>query len=116
MKIKDHNSVFFSWDLENSIADNDFKVCSELKVKINDTIGEPKSYNFNMKGCNLAFNYMKGWVPPKGHPAERRNYSTENYYMLEKIYMYVRDNVNDFQNEKIRETTKTKYFFNELPS
>lgn len=52
--------------------------------------------------------------PPKGHPAECRNYSAENYYMREKIFMYGRDNVNDFQNEKIRETTETKYFFNDF--
>ena len=49
MTSKDYTSVFFSWDLENSIADNDFKVCSELKVKINDTTCEPKSYNFNIE-------------------------------------------------------------------
>ena len=52
--------------------------------------------------------------PPKGHPAECRNYSAENYYMREKIFIYGRDNVNDFQNEKIRETTETKYFFNDF--
>lgn len=60
----------------------------------------------------LKIRFSEG--PPKGHPAECRNYSAENFYMREKIFMYGRDNVNDFYDEKIRETTETKNFFNDF--
>jgi hypothetical protein len=56
---KDHTCVFFTWDLENSIADDDFQVCSELKVRINDTTCGEQTYNFNMRGSTLALKYMK---------------------------------------------------------
>jgi hypothetical protein len=60
----------------------------------------------------LKIRFSEG--PPKGHPAECRNYSAENFYMREKMFMYGRDNVNDFYDEKIRETTETKNFFNDF--
>ncbi len=56
---KDRTCVFFTWDLENSIADDDFQVCSDLKVRINDETCGEQTYNFNMMGSALALQYMR---------------------------------------------------------
>ena len=56
---KSHDCVFFTWNLLNSIADEDFQKCSSLTVNINDLTCNPCSYTFNMEGSVNALEYIK---------------------------------------------------------
>lgn len=55
---KDHDCLFFTWDLIGSVADQDFRDCKQLNVRINDTTCDSSIYSFNMSGSNLALKYV----------------------------------------------------------
>jgi hypothetical protein len=56
---KTHDCVFFTWNLMNSLADEDFQKCSSLTVNIYDLTCNPCSYTFNMEGSVKALEYIK---------------------------------------------------------
>ena len=43
----------------NSVAVDDFKDCSLVKVRVNDTTCEPGIYTFNMSGSTVALKYIQ---------------------------------------------------------
>jgi hypothetical protein len=56
---KDHEVLFFTWDLLGSKADEDFQACSEVKVRINDSTCGESIYTFKMSGSTLALKYIQ---------------------------------------------------------
>lgn len=55
---QDRTSVFFTYDLENSGLLEDFKNCTTLKVRINESYCETEIYSFNMWKSSSAFTFM----------------------------------------------------------
>ena len=56
---EDHTVVFFTLDFMNSVAVDDFKDCSLVKFRINDTTCESGIYTFNMSGSTAALKYIQ---------------------------------------------------------
>jgi hypothetical protein len=56
---KTHDCVFFTWDLVGSVADQDFRDCRQLNIRINDTTCDTTMYTFNMSGSTLALKYVQ---------------------------------------------------------
>lgn len=56
---QDREVIFFTWDLMGSLAAEDFKDCSTLKVRVNDTVCGESIYTFNMSGSTLALKYIQ---------------------------------------------------------
>jgi hypothetical protein len=50
--------VFFTGDLVNSEFYQDFKKCSLLKIRINETYCDTETYSFNMSKSTSALNFM----------------------------------------------------------
>ena len=55
-----NNIVWLIDDLINSEFINDFKTCSTLKIRINDSVCETETYSFNMSGSTSAINFICG--------------------------------------------------------
>lgn len=53
-----NNIVWLIDDLINSEFINDFKTCSTLKIRINDSVCETETYSFNMSGSTSAINFI----------------------------------------------------------
>ena len=51
-------SEFFVSDLLNESCLADFKACSSLKIRINDSLCETEIYTFNMSGSSAALKYV----------------------------------------------------------
>jgi hypothetical protein len=56
---KDHEVLFFTWDLLGSKADEDFQACREAKVRIKDSTCGESIYTFQMSGSTLALKYIQ---------------------------------------------------------
>jgi hypothetical protein len=52
------DNVFFIENLLNAICLADFKACSSVKVRVNDTTCDTETYEFKMSGSTAAFNFM----------------------------------------------------------
>jgi N-acetylglucosamine-6-phosphate deacetylase len=55
----DRETVFIIDDILTSNALDEFKNCSILKVRVNESYCDTKTYFFNMKGSTAALNYIK---------------------------------------------------------
>lgn len=55
----DRETVFIIDDILTSNALDAFKNCSILKVRVNESYCDTKTYFFNMKGSTAALNYIK---------------------------------------------------------
>jgi len=55
---EDRKNVFFVDDLLNESCLADFKACSSLKIRINDSLCETEIYTFNMSGSSAALKYI----------------------------------------------------------
>lgn len=55
---EDRKNVFFVSDLLNETCLADFKACSSLKIRINDSLCETEIYTFNMSGSSAALKYV----------------------------------------------------------
>ena len=53
-----NNIVWLIDDLINSEFINDFKTCSTLKIRINDSVCETETYSFNMGGSQSAISFI----------------------------------------------------------
>jgi hypothetical protein len=56
---EDKKLVFLSEDLYNDTIFQDFKQCSILKIRINESSCTNDIYTFNMSNSTSAFNFMK---------------------------------------------------------
>ena len=55
-----NNIVWLIDDLINSEFINDFKTCSTLKIRINDSVCETETYSFIMSGSQSAISFITG--------------------------------------------------------
>jgi len=58
-KNEQSNCIFFTTDLMNEEMLNSFKLCSVLKVRINESHCESNIYSFNMSKSTSALNFMR---------------------------------------------------------
>jgi hypothetical protein len=54
----DRKNVFFVSDLLNETCLADFKACSSVKIRINDTACSSEVYTFNMSGSTAALKFV----------------------------------------------------------
>lgn len=57
-KSNDNTCLFFTEDLATSNAFEDFKACTSLKVRVNESYCDNEVYNFNMSKSTSAYNYI----------------------------------------------------------
>jgi hypothetical protein len=58
VKSNDNTCLFFILDLATSNVFEDFKACTSLKVRVNESYCDTEVYNFNMSKSTTAFNYV----------------------------------------------------------
>jgi hypothetical protein len=54
----DKDNVFFIENLLNANCLADFKACSSVKVRVNDTTCDTETYEFKMSGSTAALNFI----------------------------------------------------------
>jgi len=57
-KSNDNSCLFFTEDLATSNAFEDFKACTSVKVRVNESYCDNEVYNFNMSKSTTAYNYI----------------------------------------------------------
>ena len=57
-KSNDNSCLFFTEDLATSNAFEDFKACTYVKVRVNESYCDNEVYNFNMSKSTTAYNYI----------------------------------------------------------
>ena len=55
----DNSTVFIIDDILTSNAIEEFKNCTMLKIRVNESYCDTETYFFNMKGSTAALNYIK---------------------------------------------------------
>jgi hypothetical protein len=57
-KSNDNTCLFFILDLATSNVFEDFKACTSLKIRVNESYCDDEIYNFNMSKSTTAYNYI----------------------------------------------------------
>jgi hypothetical protein len=60
MKSSNSTIIFLSTNLLNDIMLDDFKNCTSLKIRVNETYCRTNTYTFNMSKSTSALNFVKG--------------------------------------------------------
>ena len=58
VKSDDNSCLFFITDLTSSDMFEDFKNCTSLKIRVNESYCDTEVYNFNMSKSTTAYNYI----------------------------------------------------------
>jgi len=58
VKSDDNSCLFFITDLTSSDMFEDFKNCTSLKLRVNESYCDTEVYNFNMSKSATAYNYI----------------------------------------------------------